>query len=236
ELGVFEEDLCEEGMFKTLKKEFPDCEIYLSEVHKATAKFYCEKQKDISNDTTSLYKYLLRKKKEDSSYNIILNDNTIKTLKNIMSLELSTNVQTTSRVESYNAQIKQLVLNSNVSLIELANALETYINEETLFSEVDKALSHFFTSVMLKVQCIEVKSCLNYQASSITKAELTRYQEPKSDTMQFVKDDEDVMQVSVNYMLKNIDISNIEDDKENNLLARISFQNPKRHKAKGRPK
>ncbi|CAG8601082.1 14821_t:CDS:2 [Gigaspora rosea] len=28
---------------KALEKEFSNCEIYLSEVHKTTAKFYCEK-------------------------------------------------------------------------------------------------------------------------------------------------------------------------------------------------
>ncbi|CAG8796046.1 14369_t:CDS:2, partial [Gigaspora rosea] len=30
---------------KALEKEFSDREIYLSEVHKATAKFYCKKRK-----------------------------------------------------------------------------------------------------------------------------------------------------------------------------------------------
>ncbi|CAG8715354.1 24983_t:CDS:2 [Dentiscutata erythropus] len=245
-----------------------------------------------------------------------------------MAKVFTASIQTMSRVKSYNAQIKRLVLNSNVSLMELADALETYINEESnktkyiywktqiplissviilpqaLFSEVDKALSHFFTSAMLKVQRIKVKSCLNYQASSITKAELTRYQESESDTMQFVEDNEYVIQVSVNYVLKNIDVSkieetwaihtitaskfsrditqravrfrqhdilkklqdlltelqedvlvdssdndygetcsnnnddsdNIKDDKENDLLAGISFQNPKRRKVKGQPK
>ncbi|CAG8684639.1 25902_t:CDS:2 [Gigaspora rosea] len=84
-------------------------------------------------------------------------------------------IQTKSRVESYNAQIKQLVLNSNISLLELAEALEANINEErnkskyiywkpqipltstvitlpqALFPEIDKALSHFLTLAMLKV-------------------------------------------------------------------------------------
>ncbi|CAG8713835.1 23493_t:CDS:1, partial [Gigaspora rosea] len=50
---------------KALEKEFPNHKIYLSKVHKATAKFYCERRKDISNDAASLYKDLLRKKEED---------------------------------------------------------------------------------------------------------------------------------------------------------------------------
>ncbi|CAG8653486.1 9889_t:CDS:2 [Racocetra persica] len=50
---------------KALEKEFPNHKFYFSKVHKATAKFYCEKWKDISNDTAFLYEDLLRKKKED---------------------------------------------------------------------------------------------------------------------------------------------------------------------------
>ncbi|RIB09507.1 hypothetical protein C2G38_2044274 [Gigaspora rosea] len=121
---------------------------------------------------------------------------------------------------------------------------------------------------------------------------------PELETTQFIKDDEDIMQVSVNYVLKNVDVDKIEetwaihtiitskfcyfvilfsdktyklqdlltklqedvlvnssenddsetcsnnnDDSDNNEnnekndpLAEISFANPKRHKAKGRPK
>ncbi|CAG8856922.1 33482_t:CDS:2, partial [Gigaspora margarita] len=48
-------------------------------------------------------------------------------------------------------------------------------------------------------QRIEIKSCLNYQAITITKAELIKYQEsflfkPESDVVQFIEDDEDIMQ------------------------------------------
>ncbi|CAG8653587.1 10707_t:CDS:1, partial [Gigaspora rosea] len=46
-----------------------------------------------------------------------------------------------------------------------------------LFPEIDKALSRFLTPAMIKVQCIEIKSYLNYQAFAITKAELIKYQE-----------------------------------------------------------
>ncbi|CAG8826677.1 1302_t:CDS:2, partial [Cetraspora pellucida] len=149
-------------------------------------------------------------------------------------------IQTTSRVESYNAQIKRLVLNSNISLLELAEALEANISEErnrskyiywktqipltssvitlpqALFPEIDRALSCFLTPAMLKVQRTEIKSCLNYQASAITKAELIKYQEsflfkPESDAIQFIEDDEDVMQVSISYVLKNVDVNQIEE-------------------------
>ncbi|CAG8500841.1 24190_t:CDS:10 [Cetraspora pellucida] len=64
---------------KALEQEFPNHEIYLSKVHKAIAKFYCEKRKDISNDAASLYKNLLRKKEEDPCCDIILNNNIAKT-------------------------------------------------------------------------------------------------------------------------------------------------------------
>ncbi|CAG8709181.1 12738_t:CDS:1, partial [Gigaspora rosea] len=48
---------------------------------------------------------------------------------------------------------------------------------QALFPEVDKALSRFLIPAMLKIQHLEIKNCLNYQASSITKAELIKYQE-----------------------------------------------------------
>ncbi|CAG8799889.1 2760_t:CDS:1, partial [Gigaspora rosea] len=109
-------------------------------------------------------------------------------------------IQTTSRVESYNAQVKRLVLNSSISLFELAEALEANIEEENkkakyaywktqisltssattllqaLFPELDKALSQFITPEMQKIQRAEIKSCLNYHASAITKDEMIRYQ------------------------------------------------------------
>ncbi|CAG8835615.1 19107_t:CDS:2, partial [Racocetra persica] len=37
---------------------FPDYEVYLSEIHKATAKYYSRKRKDMLNDAASLYKEL----------------------------------------------------------------------------------------------------------------------------------------------------------------------------------
>ncbi|CAG8535964.1 146_t:CDS:2, partial [Gigaspora rosea] len=128
---------------KALEKEFPDCKIYLFKVHKATAKFYCEKRKDISNDAASLYEDLLRKKEKDPRWYIAINWDR-----------------------------------------------ETH----TLFPEVDKALSRFLMPAMLKIQRLEIKSCLNYQASSITKAELIKYQEPELDTAQFIEDGKDLMQ------------------------------------------
>src|SRR6185436_12007449 len=109
-------------------------------------------------------------------------------------------IQTTSRIESYNAQIKRFILNSNVSLLELAEALERSMNEEskrakykywktlfpstssatlsqTLFPKLDETLCHFLTPTMLKVQCAEIKNCLNYQASAITQEDIIEYQE-----------------------------------------------------------
>ncbi|CAG8658422.1 10530_t:CDS:2, partial [Gigaspora rosea] len=91
--------------------------------------------------------------------------------------------------------------NSNISLVELAEVLNTNINEESkkakfvywktqilltssaitlpqaLFPEVDNALRYFLTPAMLKVQRDEIKSCLNYQASAITEDELIGFQE-----------------------------------------------------------
>ncbi|CAG8565353.1 16124_t:CDS:2, partial [Gigaspora rosea] len=122
---------------RALQKEFPDHEFYLSEIHKATAKYY----------------------------------------------------------------IKRLILNSNIGLLELAEVLEASIEEEskkakyaywktqipltsstttlpqTLFPELDKALSQFITPEMQKIQRVEIKSCLNYHASAITKDEMIKYQE-----------------------------------------------------------
>ncbi|CAG8621845.1 5341_t:CDS:2, partial [Gigaspora rosea] len=212
---------------KALQKEFPDHEIYLSEIYKVTKKFYTKKRRDISNDAASLYEDLLRRKDEDLRW-VIKYLRMLYSSKNAWACAytakiFTAGIQTTSRVESYNAQIKRLVLNSNISLLELAEALEANINEErnkskyiywktqipltstvitlpqALFPEIDKALSRFLTPAILKVQRIEIKSCLNYQAFAITKAELTKYQdsflfEPESDAIQFIEDDEDVMQ------------------------------------------
>ncbi|CAG8649492.1 9065_t:CDS:2, partial [Racocetra fulgida] len=50
---------------KALRKEFPNYEVYFFEIHKAMAKYYSEKQKDMSNDSTSLYEELIRRKNEN---------------------------------------------------------------------------------------------------------------------------------------------------------------------------
>ncbi|CAG8818824.1 23917_t:CDS:1, partial [Dentiscutata erythropus] len=84
-------------------------------------------------------------------------------------------IQSTSRVESYNAQVKRLVLNSNISLLKLAEALEASIEEkikkakyaywktripltssaatllQTLFPKLNKALSQFITPEIQKI-------------------------------------------------------------------------------------
>ncbi|CAG8480503.1 17066_t:CDS:2 [Gigaspora rosea] len=140
---------------RALRKEFPDHEVYLSEIHKA-----------IENITI-----------------------------------FTTGIQSTTRIESYNAQVKRLVLNSNISLLELAEALEASIEEkikkakytywktqiplissaatllQTLFPELDKALNRFITTEIQKIQRAEIKSCLNYHATAIAKDEMIKYQE-----------------------------------------------------------
>ncbi|CAG8565572.1 7746_t:CDS:2 [Cetraspora pellucida] len=383
---------------KALQKEFPDHEIYLSEIYKVTAKFYCEKRKDISNDAVSLYEDLVKKKNEDPRWyiaidwdrethilqrlfwmspdqiilwmefgDIVLNDNTTKTNHYDMALSLflcidnhgssrlvgcaliddksadsywwvlrqtkkatgscvpdvimtdadpaldlaiseeyeksyamhcifyisqnlprnlktwlgqryhdfikdfykarnslipkifehkwallsekyneprvakylrtlhsskkawaraymakvfTADVQTTSRVEILDTNISEEIKKAKYiywkTQIPLTSSVITL--PQALFPEVDNALYHFLTPVMLKVQRVEIKSCLKYQASMITKDELIKYQEvciilflPEPDDTQFIEDDEDVMQISVNYMLKNVDVNEIEE-------------------------
>ncbi|CAG8712666.1 16667_t:CDS:2 [Cetraspora pellucida] len=181
---------------KALKQEFPDYEIYLFKVHKATAKFYCEKQKDISNDAASLYENLLRKKKEDPYCDIILNDNTAKTNRYDKALSLFLYIDN----------------HGLFCLIELSEALETSINEESNKTKYIywKTQIPLMSSVIMLPQALfpEVDKTLT---SSITKAELIKYQKPELDTTQFIEDDKDVMQVSVNYMLRNVDVNRIEE-------------------------
>ncbi|CAG8850460.1 31195_t:CDS:2, partial [Racocetra persica] len=43
---------------RALRKEFPDHEVYLSKIHKAIAKYYSGKRKDMLNDAASLYEEL----------------------------------------------------------------------------------------------------------------------------------------------------------------------------------
>ncbi|CAG8810822.1 25953_t:CDS:2, partial [Gigaspora margarita] len=57
--------------------------------------------------------------------------NKLRVIKYLQTLYLSKYAWTTSRVESYNAQVKRLVLNSNISLMELTEALKTTTNEES---------------------------------------------------------------------------------------------------------
>ncbi|CAG8792175.1 1585_t:CDS:2, partial [Racocetra persica] len=102
-------------------------------------------------------------------------------------------IQITSHVKSYNAQVKRLILNSNVSFIELAEVLEASIEEETLFQELNKAFSYFIILEMQKIQHIEIKSCLNYNMTTITKDEMIKYQEPESnDTFKNYSQDQPV--------------------------------------------
>ncbi|CAG8728213.1 24488_t:CDS:2, partial [Gigaspora rosea] len=191
---------------KALQKEFPNHKIHLSKNYKVIAKFYCEKRRDVSNDAASLYDDLIRRKDKDPYWFIAINwdretnifehkraqlyekyndSRVVKYLRTLYSSKkawaraytakvFTASIQTTSRVESYNAQIKRLVLNSSISLVELAEVLDASIS---LFPEVDEALCHFLTPAMIKVQWFQIKSCLNYQASVISKDELIEYQE-----------------------------------------------------------
>ncbi|CAG8729207.1 15835_t:CDS:2, partial [Cetraspora pellucida] len=95
-----------------------------------------------------------------------------------------------------------------IYLSEIHKATAKYY---TLFPELDKALSLFITPEIQKIQRAEIKSCINYHASAITKDEMIKYQEPESDNTLFVEDDEDIMQISINYILENIDINEIEE-------------------------
>ncbi|CAG8601065.1 14820_t:CDS:2, partial [Gigaspora rosea] len=86
--------------------------------------------------------------------------------------------------------------------MELAEALETTINEESNKTNYIywKTQIPLTSSVITLPQVLfpEVDKALTF---SITKAELIKYQEPELDTAQFIEDDEDLMQVSVNYVL-----------------------------------
>ncbi|CAG8696113.1 19264_t:CDS:2, partial [Gigaspora rosea] len=144
-----------------LQKEFPDHEIYLSEIHKVTKKFYYEKRKDISNDVASLYENLLRRKDEDLHWYIAINWD-----RETYTESLEANIDE-ERNKSKNIYWKtQIPLTSAVVILPQA-----------LFPEIDKALNCFLTPAMLKVQRVKIKSWLNYQAIAITKAELIKYQE-----------------------------------------------------------
>ncbi|CAG8642530.1 4647_t:CDS:1, partial [Paraglomus occultum] len=57
---------------RALQKEFPDCEVYLPEIHKVMAKFHHKKRTDISNDAASLYESLLRRKDNDPRWYIAI--------------------------------------------------------------------------------------------------------------------------------------------------------------------
>ncbi|CAG8810412.1 13063_t:CDS:2, partial [Gigaspora rosea] len=79
-------------------------------------------------------------------------------------------------------------------LLELAESLEANIDKERTKSKY----IYWKTQIPL-LQCVKIKSCLNYQAIATTKAELIKYQEcflfkPDPDAVQFIEDDEDIMQ------------------------------------------
>ncbi|CAG8750803.1 10213_t:CDS:2 [Gigaspora margarita] len=197
---------------KALEKEFSDHKIYLS-----------EKQKDLSNDAASLYENLLRKKEEDPHCNIILNDNTTKTNRYDMALLLFLCINNHGL-----SQLVECALMDNESAdsyqwktqILLTSSVITL--PQVLFPEIDKALSHFLIPAMLKVQRLEIKSCLNYQASSITKAELMKYQEGllselQEDVLVDSSDKDDGEMCSNN----SDDSNDNEEDKENDQLVEI---------------
>ncbi|CAG8766201.1 211_t:CDS:2, partial [Racocetra persica] len=57
---------------RALRKEFSDHEVYLSEIHKATTKYYSRKRKDMLNNAASLYKELVRRKNEDPRWYVAI--------------------------------------------------------------------------------------------------------------------------------------------------------------------
>ncbi|CAG8790090.1 12013_t:CDS:2, partial [Racocetra persica] len=99
---------------------------------------------------------------------------------------------------------------------------------QTLFPELDKALSRFITPEIQKIQRAEIKSCLNYHVSAITKDEMIKYQEDEELVNSLANDDNEEMYSN--------SLDNNEEYEETNSLSDISLQNPKKCKAKGRPK
>ncbi|CAG8698076.1 10050_t:CDS:2 [Cetraspora pellucida] len=173
---------------RALQREFPDHKIYLSEIHKATAKYYSEKRKEILNDAASLYEELVKKKNDDPRCLLELGE----------ALDAS--------IEEESKKAKYAYWKTQIPLIPSTTTLP-----QALFPELDKALSLFITPEIQKIQRTEIKSCINYHVSAITKDEMIKYQEPESDNTLFVEDNEDIMQISINYILENIDINEIEE-------------------------
>ncbi|CAG8650126.1 11742_t:CDS:2, partial [Scutellospora calospora] len=113
---------------KALQKKFLDYEVYLSEIHKAIAKYYSRKQKDILNNTALLYEELVRRKNKDSQYLLELAE------------ALETSIEKKIKKAKYTYWKIQILLTSSATILS-----------QTLFPKLDKALSQFIMSEIQKI-------------------------------------------------------------------------------------
>ncbi|CAG8605272.1 25115_t:CDS:2 [Gigaspora rosea] len=104
----------------------------------------------------------------------------------------------TSRVESYNAKIKHLICNFNITILKLAEVLSTCVSEEdkrteyslfhasvpkialyliadTILPNVCKLLKSYLTEEIRKIQEDQIVQALHYHANCVTKNEMQTF-------------------------------------------------------------
>ncbi|CAG8741335.1 28775_t:CDS:2, partial [Racocetra persica] len=182
--------------------------------------------RDMLNDAASLYEELVRRKNEDPRCLLDL----------AKALEAS--------IEEEIKKAKYAYWKTQILLTSFAATLP-----QTLFPKLDKALSRFIIPEIQKIQHAEIKSCLNYHASAITKDEMIKYQEVvqfhRQDVLEKLQNllteiqDKELVNSPANDDNEEMYSNSLDDNEEyeeTNSLSDIPLQKPKKHKAKGRPK
>ncbi|CAG8791589.1 22222_t:CDS:2, partial [Racocetra persica] len=164
-----------------LRNEFTDHKVYLSEIHKATTKYYSGKRKNMLNDAASLYEEL-----SADSYQWVLHQTKQATggyIPAVIMTDADPALDLAISEEYEQSYTMHCIfhisqnLHQNLEAKQIPLILSAAILPQTLFPELDKALSQFILSEIQKIQHAKIKSCLNYHASAITKDEMIKYQE-----------------------------------------------------------
>ncbi|CAG8751057.1 16969_t:CDS:2, partial [Dentiscutata erythropus] len=138
---------------RTLWKEFFDHEVYLSEIYKATV--LCQ-----TKQATGGYVPAIIMTDINLALDLAISEDL---------LELAEALE--ANIEEEIKKAKYAYWKTRIPLMSSATTLS-----QILFSELDKALSRFIMSEIQKIQHAEIKSCLNYHASAVTKDEMIKYQ------------------------------------------------------------
>ncbi|POG71403.1 hypothetical protein GLOIN_2v1793903 [Rhizophagus irregularis DAOM 181602=DAOM 197198] len=172
-----------------LEKKYPERKIQ-SDILRYEIQKYRPSAKELNRDALNLYEHLLKLKEDDIRWQIFVNFDKTKT-KTYWALCFTSTifnaaVQSTSRVEGMNAVLKREILNSNTSLLQLAEVIHRHHKEEEkqkefafwktvipcvvdlqtasfLFTAIEALIKKYLTTPLYNLQVQEINQSVYYK-------------------------------------------------------------------------